>query len=107
LHNFAGSFFFGDGGYPNSGVIRVEDGTMYRTTAGGSADTTAFIAWGTVYKLDPSGAEVVLHSFPVNGPEGSPAGTLLRDDDCTLYGVTQEPITTGPPAFGTVYKITP
>jgi hypothetical protein len=72
-----------------------------------SADTTAFIAWGTVYKLDPSGAEVVLHSFPVNGPEGSPAGTLLRDDDCTLYGVTQEPITTGPPAFGTVYKITP
>jgi hypothetical protein len=77
LHNFAGSFFFGDGGYPNSGVIRVEDGTMYRTTAGGSADTTAFIAWGTVYKLDPSGAEVVLHSFPVNGPEGSPDQKLL------------------------------
>ena len=107
LHNFAGSFLFGDGAYPNSGVIRDEDGTMYGTTAGGSADKTAFIGWGTVYKLDPTGTEVVLHSFPVNGPEGSPAGTLLRDDDGTLYGVTQEPITTGPPAFGTVYKITP
>ena len=107
LHNFAGSFDFGDGAYPNGGVIRDEDGNLYGTTAGGSADKSAFVGWGTVYKVDAAGNESLLHSFAVNGPDGSPAGTLLRDDDGNLYGVTQEPITTGVPKFGTVYKITP
>src|SRR5207244_5067096 len=47
-----------DGTYPRAGLIQDSAGNLYGTTQGGGAS-----GYGTVYKLAPSGALTVLHSF--------------------------------------------
>jgi len=71
LHSFRASG--GDGAYPKAGLIRDTAGNLYGTTESGGA-----FGYGTVFKLDTSGHETVLHSFPA--PLGIPApdGTSLR-----------------------------
>jgi uncharacterized repeat protein (TIGR03803 family) len=71
-----------DGTSPVSGVIRDSDGNFYGTTAaGGSYD------YGTIYKIDANGNEVLLHSFDgTNG--GNPYAGLVRDLSGNLYGTT-------------------
>ncbi len=79
LYNFTGG---ADGGEPSAGVIHDSNGNLFGTTFGGG---TAY--YGTVYKLDTSGQETVLHSFPGWG-RGAPTrsrcnprsvGKSLRD----------------------------
>ena len=56
----------GDGGYPYAGVIRDSAGNLYygTTQAGGTTGN------GTVFKMDTTGAETVLHNFS-GGTDGS------------------------------------
>ena len=81
LYSFTGKN--GDGAQPHAGLIRDASGNLYGTTyIGGSADK------GTVFKLDASGHETVLHSF-TDSPDGaSPYAGLLRDAAGNLYGTT-------------------
>ena len=59
-----------------------ERGNLYGTTSDGG-DFKA----GTVFKLDTSGKETVLHSF--NGKDGrSPEAGVFRDAKGNLYGAT-------------------
>jgi uncharacterized repeat protein (TIGR03803 family) len=84
LHNFAGPSGGGDGEYPHAGVIRDAEGNLYGTTYGGGA-----LSEGTVYQINASGIETVLHSF-TGGPDGGrPASALLIDSSGNLYGTTQ------------------
>ncbi len=79
LYSFIGG---ADGANPSAGVIMDSADNLYGTTVGGGG-----VGRGTVYKLDPTGHETVLHSF--GGPDGQyPHGCLLRDSAGNLYGTT-------------------
>jgi len=75
-------------------------GNLYGTrTGGGSAGA------GTVFKLDTSGDEMVLHSFAGAPGDGAyPIKGLVMDKQGNLYGVT---LYGGSSGFGVVFKLNP
>jgi uncharacterized repeat protein (TIGR03803 family) len=78
LHAFTGG---ADGGSSFAGVILDSSGNIYGTTEMGGA-----FQGGTVFKLDPTGAEAVLYSF-TGGADGEfPQTGLVRDSSGNLYG---------------------
>ncbi len=100
LYSFKGNSFKSkaDGSDPIASLLRDAQGNLYGTTFFGGLDTI-----GTVFKVDASGNETVLHSF--NGHDGAyPEGPLLSDAQGNLYGST---IQGGPAANdgGTIFKI--
>lgn len=98
LYSFAGTGS-GDGEYPNAALVRDAAGNLYGTTVRGGAS-----GYGTVFKLDTTGKETVLHSFSgATGDGASPYGGVARDGQGNLYGTTS----TGALGYGTVFKITP
>ncbi|HEY2474255.1 MAG TPA: choice-of-anchor tandem repeat GloVer-containing protein [Candidatus Cybelea sp.] len=80
LYNFKG---YPDGANPFAGVTLYQ-GTFYGTTAFGGA----FDYSGTVYSLDSSGTERVLHSFR-GFPDGATPIASLSVFGGVLYGTTQ------------------
>jgi uncharacterized repeat protein (TIGR03803 family) len=101
LYSFTGGE---DGGLPFAGLIRDGQGNLYGTTTqGGDLTCVPPIGCGTVFKVDSSGNETVLHAFK-NGPDGEyPYAGLYRDGTGNLYGTT---VNGGSSAnYGTVYKV--
>jgi len=95
LHNFTGG---ADGASPHAGLVQDAAGNLYGTTRrGGSADL------GTVFKVDPSGNEIVLHSFTGGADGAEPYAGLVRDTEGILYGTASG----GGTGYGTVFKIDP
>lgn len=73
----------GDGRIPYGGLIRDSSGNLYGTTIGGGSVNSD----GTVYKLDPTGKETVLHVF--TGTDGQwPWASLVFDKNGNLFGTT-------------------
>jgi len=73
------------------------DGNFYGTAINGGSSNG-----GTVFKITPSGAFTVLHSFA--GPEGqNPASALIQATDGNFYGTTASG---GANGAGTVFKMT-
>jgi uncharacterized repeat protein (TIGR03803 family) len=71
---------------------------LYGTTEEGGAKGV-----GTVFKLDTTGAETALHSFPAFLGDGeSPEGTLIQDTEGNLYGTTSSG---GGYSNGTVFRL--
>jgi uncharacterized repeat protein (TIGR03803 family) len=98
LHRFAGGT---DGSWP-FGVILDATGNLYGTTGSGS-DPSCDLGCGVVFKLDPAGAETVLHTF--GGADGfQPLAGLIRDTAGNLYGTTGGG---GAYGWGTVFKLDP
>jgi len=99
LYNFTGS---PDGANPYAGLLQDTAGNLYgTTTVGGSSND------GTVFKVDTSGAETVLHSF--SGADGiSPYASVIMDAKGNLFGTTANGGTgcsgTG---CGTVFELRP
>ena len=80
-------------------VVRDKAGNLYGTTYLGGAFSN-----GTVFKIDPSGTETVLHSFKVDGIDGYlPNASLVLDAAGNLYGTTYAGGTFG---YGTVFRLT-
>lgn len=82
-HSFTGPP--GDGAIPVAGLLRDAAGNLYGGTAVGGASTNCtggaagnVAGCGTVFKLDTSGNESVLHSF--NGSDGADSYTVLIMD---------------------------
>jgi uncharacterized repeat protein (TIGR03803 family) len=73
-----------DGRNPCAGVIRDPSGNLYGTTCYGGAHLNN----GTVFKLDSSGHETVLHSFTGGADGGVPKASLARDAAGNLFGTT-------------------
>jgi uncharacterized repeat protein (TIGR03803 family) len=95
LHSFTGPA--ADGGYPFAGVVRDSAGNLYGTAQqGGSANL------GTVYKLDRSGNETLLYSFPGPADGSVPYAGVTGDSAGNLYGTTYNG---GPANAGVVYKL--
>jgi uncharacterized repeat protein (TIGR03803 family) len=95
LYSFTGG---ADAAHPQAGLVLDAQGNLYGTTIGGGA-----YGVGTVFKVDPTGAETVLHSFS-NSPDGAyPQAGLVLDAQGNLYGTTYG----GGNAYsyGTVFKV--
>jgi uncharacterized repeat protein (TIGR03803 family) len=81
-------------------LVRDHAGNLYGTTSWGGAYDT----YGTVFKLDTTGKETVLHSF-TGGEDGAyPNAALVRDAVGNLYGTTYQG---GASGYGVVFKLTP
>ncbi len=100
LYSFGRS---GDGFYPFAGLVAL-NGTLYGTTYnGGSGSGCASSGCGTLFSINASGAESVLHNFSNDGADGAnPAANLIAVNG-TLYGTTQNG---GRYNGGTVFSIT-
>jgi uncharacterized repeat protein (TIGR03803 family) len=76
-----------DGASPASSLIDVA-GTLYGTTlGGGGSNCNSNFGCGTVFKIDPSGAETVLHRFQ-GGTDGATPSANLTYSHGMLYGTT-------------------
>ena len=86
LHAFAGA----DGAYPSAGLILDFRGNLYGTTLQGGNTGAACInlGCGTVFKVEPTGKEIVLYRFTGGADGQAPAAPLLRDRKGNLYGTT-------------------
>ena len=99
LHSFTGGR---DGSHPYSGLVLDAAGNLYGTTYGGGAFTCGRTLCGTVFKLDATGHETVLHNFS-GGTDGSgPCAGVVRDSAGNLYGTT---LNGGSFNLGTVFKV--
>jgi len=94
LYTFTGGR---DGYLPYASLLRDSSGNLYGTTSQGGSPGV-----GTVFKIDSSGTETVLHSF--NNSDGRfPHGDLVRDKAGSFYGTTLEGGSSG--NFGTIFKL--
>lgn len=87
-----------DGSSPVASLIMDSTGNLYGITNNGGA-----AGQGTVFKVSPTGAETVLHSFAGGSADGAlPHGPLIIDSAGNLYGTTYEG---GTDNDGTVFRI--
>jgi len=86
-----------DGSMSLGGLVRDSANNLYGTTSAGGTNNV-----GTVFKIDPSGAETILHDFGGPGDGANPAAGLLIDRSGDLYGTTQNGGSFG---GGTVFNI--
>jgi uncharacterized repeat protein (TIGR03803 family) len=95
-----------DGSEP-LGVIRDADGNLYGTTLFGGGGCPGDRGCGTVFKLDASGKETVLHRFGRHGDGMFPGAGVIRDAAGNLYGTTTNGgfLGCGGSGCGTIYKL--
>jgi uncharacterized repeat protein (TIGR03803 family) len=90
-----------DGAYPFGGLIVGTDGNLYgQTDLGGASQYGAF---GTVYKMTPSGKVTTLHSFEQTDGD-NPISNLVQGTDGNFYGTAS--YGGKYPNYGTIFKIT-
>ena len=90
----------GDGAGPAGRLVVGSDGNFYGATSSGGTSNN-----GTVFRITPTGAESLLHSFAGGAADGaSPNGSLVEGSDGALYGTTSSG---GTNDSGTVLRITP
>src|SRR5580698_2725511 len=105
LYPFNSSGSLSDGGQPEAGLTRDSVGNLYGTTFFGGLGTGCDIYYagcGTVFKVDTSGTETVLHVFSGAGDGWNPTARLILDSAGNLYGTAGYGGTYGQ---GTVFKI--
>jgi uncharacterized repeat protein (TIGR03803 family) len=95
LYSFTGG---ADGSSPQAGLIRDSAGNLFGTAFGGGSFNN-----GTVFKLDATGQETVLHSFAGGADGFGPRGGLILDEAGNFYGTT---FFGGASNQGTVFKLT-
>jgi uncharacterized repeat protein (TIGR03803 family) len=96
LYSFAGPPT--DGAYPSAALVMDAAGNLYSTTSLGGA-----AGYGTVFKLDASGTETVLHSFARPPRDGAyPGAALVMDAAGSFYSTTTRG---GASNAGTVFKL--
>jgi uncharacterized repeat protein (TIGR03803 family) len=97
------SFTFPKGWYPEAGLLRDKTGDLYGTTAMGGDTSCYSSGCGTVFKLDKTGKEIVLHKF-TGTPDGMFPGQplLVEDRSGNLYGTTS---VGGAYGAGTIFRV--
>jgi uncharacterized repeat protein (TIGR03803 family) len=106
LYSFGGG---GNGNSPQADVISDAKGNLYGTTeAGGVGSCTRDGGCGTVFKVDTTDQETVLHRFTGGADGNAPYAPLIMDAKGNLYGTTVFGGGTGcsGDGCGTVFKVT-
>jgi len=103
LHTFQDGSVVNDGKLPSS-LTLASDGNFYGTTSYGGATND-----GAVFKMTPSGALTILHSFAYNDFEGAVPNCIIQASDGNFYGTTVwgSPSSTQPGPTGTVFEMAP
>lgn len=104
LYSFTGGT---DGASPSAGLVRDTAGNLYGTAAAGGDPGCVC---GTVFKLDETGKETVLHTFTAGSDGANPEAGLVRDAAGTLYGTTYAGGSNGCNYYlgcGTAFKVEP
>jgi uncharacterized repeat protein (TIGR03803 family) len=91
------------GELPFGGLIADAAGNLYGTTAG-DLEFGQATSYGTVFRLDASGSQIVLHTFTGGSDGCTPIGNLIFDSAGNLYGAASGCGATG---YGVVFKIAP
>ena len=87
-----------DGSNPYGGLVRDGSRNLHGTTYDGGT-----LGHGVVFKLTPTGALTVLHTFAGGPTDGAtPVATMVRDAAGNLYGTTGEGGTYG---YGAVFEV--
>ena len=95
IHSFTGA---PDGANPYAGLVIGSSGILYGTTENGGTS-----GCGTLFKIDTTGVENVLHSFAGGPTDGAdPKASLILDLDGNLYGTT---LAGGSSGYGTVFEL--
>jgi uncharacterized repeat protein (TIGR03803 family) len=81
LYSFQGP----DGAGLTSGLVRDAAGNLYGATGGDGGAA----GWGSIFKLDKEGNELLLYSFTGGADGGSPQGPLMLDSAGNIYGTAQ------------------
>jgi len=99
------SFALGaDGGLPEGGLVRDTAGNLYGTTSlGGDLACNGGSGCGTIFKIDSSGHETVLHNFE-GKPGEFPDARLVIDAAGAIYGTTPGNDLAN---YGSVFKLVP
>lgn len=106
LYNFGTSSK--DGINPWGGLIIDKAGNLYGTTLTGgdlSCGAPLYVGCGTVFRVSPTGHEVILHTFRGGKDGANPVASLVQDSAGNIYGETLY----GGTAHhqGAIFKITP
>jgi uncharacterized repeat protein (TIGR03803 family) len=97
-------YYGNDGAAPVGVLVQGYDGNFYGTTYYGGTSARCSGACGTLFKITPSGAEKVFHSF-TGFPDGAyPDTGLTLGTDGNFYGTTS---VGGKYNYGTIFRITP
>jgi uncharacterized repeat protein (TIGR03803 family) len=108
LHSFLDGSVPHDGQSPYAGLILGPDGNFYGTTTFGGSR-----GFGSVFRITPSGAVTILHSFGDVANDGAyPTGDLVLGPDGYFYGTTSFGGSTGNVdpygnGYGAVFKMSP
>lgn len=95
IYSFAGGT---DGASPQSAVLVGADDNLYGTTVlGGNSNL------GTIFGIESTGKETILHSFSGNTDGKYPYAGLVSDSVGNLYGTTTE----GGSGYGTIFTLKP
>ena len=95
IHTFSGN---SDGAQPYAALLRDRQGNLYGTTKGGGSSGN-----GIIFRVDPSGHEIVVHSFTGTPTDGAqPTATLIRDTAGNCYGTASSG---GLFQYGTIFKL--
>lgn len=87
-----------DGAFPQAGLIRSANGSLYGTTNQGGA-----LGKGTVFKITSDGTETIVHSFAGSPGDGQGPGAGLKQDvQGNLYGTANG----GKFGAGVIFEIT-
>ena len=95
LYSFPGG---GSGANPYADLNLDQQGNIFGTTYSGGSHN-----FGTIFKLDASGNETVLHNFGVEKDDIHPSG-LIIDASGNLYGTTYRG---GAHNYGSVFEVVP
>lgn len=80
----------------DGGLVQAADGNLYGLTSGGGGTGA-----GTMFRITPSGAYSLLHSFGAAGDGDRPIGPLIQASDGNFYGVS---VLGGTNDKGTVFR---
>ena len=98
IYRFSGS---SDGNSPRAGIVRDAKDNIYGTTYLGGDLTCGADGCGTVFKIDSTGKESVIHTF-IGGTDGYYPFAALVTDGATLVGASASG---GAFGFGTVFQV--
>lgn len=95
FYGFTGSYSL-DGSNPQSGIVRLPDGTIFGATYQGGTNNR-----GELFEITNSGSFEILHSF--NYVDGdAPIAQLMLASDGNIYGTTYQG---GAYGFGTAFRL--